>query len=324
MKLSNATRVAGLAIGIGLFAAGAAAAQDCKVGISMKTLGAPYFAAQLDAARARAVELGCATVEADARDDMAKQISDIEDMVAGGVDLLIVNPMDAQGLIPAVNAASEAGVKVVAIDNTLDPAANFVTQVQASSFDNGFLVGQWIAENVPGDLKIALLSGRPADLPGRERRLAVIAGITEGQLRNAGATSFEVVGQGWGNWSTDGGLDAMEDLLIAHPDINIVIGENDSMVLGGKRAIDEAGLTEQIVLAAAADGQKEALELIKTGDYAVTGRNDPALIARTAVDIGLQAVKGELPAGFSKLTYTDPAAIEASNVDTYYNPAAVF
>lgn len=100
----------------------------------MMTLGAPYFAAQLEAAKARAIE-------ADARDDMAKQISDIEDMVAGHVNLLIVNPMDAQGLVPAVNAATAAGVKVVAIDNTLDPTAHFVTQVQTSSFDNGLLVG---------------------------------------------------------------------------------------------------------------------------------------------------------------------------------------
>lgn len=315
---------AGAMLGLTIMAASPATAADCKVGISMKTLGAPYFAAQLEAAKARAIEAGCETVEADARDDMAKQISDIEDMVAGHVNLLIVNPMDAQGLVPAVNAATAAGIKVVAIDNTLDPTANFVTQVQASSFDNGFLVGQWVAENISGPLKIALLSGRPADLPGRERRLAVIAGITEGQLRKSGATSFEIVGQGWGNWSTDGGLDAMEDLLTAHPDINIVIGENDSMVLGGKRAIDEAGLTKQITLAAAADGQKEALDLIKSGGYAVTGRNDPALIARTAVDIGLKAVRGELEPGFSKLTHTDPAAIHAGNVDQYYDPKAVF
>ena len=89
-------------------------------------------------------------------------------------------------------------------------------------------------------------------------------------------------------------------------------------------AIVVGGFTMLIRLGAAADGQKEALDLIKSGGYAVTGRNDPALIARTAVDIGLKAVRGELEPGFSKLTHTDPAAIHGGNVDQYYDPKAVF
>ena len=98
----------------------------------------------------------------------------------------------------------------------------------------------------------------------------------------------------------------MEDLLTAHPDANVVLGENDSMVLGAMKALEAQGKTDVLALAAA-DGQKEALALIKDGKYGATGLNDPDLVARTAVDIGLKAVKGELPVPTSPKLQPDDA-----------------
>jgi ribose transport system substrate-binding protein len=152
----------------------------------------------------------------------------------------------------------------------------------------------------------------------------VFRGLVEAQLRTTGHAGYEVVGQGWGAWSHEGGLKAMEDLLTAHPDINVVLGENDSMVLGARRALEEANRLNGMVLVAAADGQKEALELIKKGEYGATGLNDPDLIARTAVEIGVKALQGKLDPKFPKLYLTKPAAITQENVDQYYRPDAVF
>lgn len=307
---------------------GVAAAQDeeCRLGISMYTLGAPYFAAQEATARRVAEEAGCTVRSADGQNDMIKQIGDIEDMVAGGINVLIVNPRDALGLVPAVNAASAAGVHVVAIDSTLDPSADFITQIQSSNTANGELVGDWLARQM-GDtpIRIALLSGDQGNLVGRDRRLGVVRGLIDSQLNNFGRAQVEIVGQGWGGWSTEGGLDAMEDLLVAHPDINVVLGENDSMVLGARQALVAAGRLDEVLLVAAADGQKEAYELIRTGDYGVTGLNNPNLIAETAVNIGLQALRGEIAAGdLPKLTFTEPAAITQENVDQYYDESSLF
>ena len=94
----------------------AVADQACRVGVSMYTLSAPYFAAQLQAAVAEAKKDGCTVRTADAQNDMVKQIGDIQDMVSAGVNVLIVNPRDPEGLIPAVDAATKAGVKVVGMD----------------------------------------------------------------------------------------------------------------------------------------------------------------------------------------------------------------
>lgn len=320
----NITVRLALAAAASTAALGVAQASACTIGVSMKTLDAPYFAAQEVAAKARAAEIGCEIITADAGNDLNKQVADIEDMVARGVEALVVNPRDSQGLVPAVNAASAQGVKVFIINSTLDSSAEFVTLVQSSNSRNGLLVGRWIADQTKGKpLKIALISGDQGNEVGQERRLGVLAGLLEGQLQNSGTAGFEIVGQGWGLWSNEGGLDAMEDILVAHPDVNVVLGENDSMVLGARNALKAAGKTDAL-LVAAADGQKEALELIMSGEYGATGLNDPAIVATTAVDLAKQAIDGELPEGLGKITYTEPAVITKDNVDQYYRPDAVF
>jgi len=304
---------------------GSAQAADCMIGISMKTLNAPYFAAQEAAAKDQAAKAGCQVATADAQNDMGKQIGDVEDMVSKGVNLLIINAADPQGLVPAINAAAAAGVKVIAIDSTVDPKAKYVTLIQSSNDQNGFQVGQWLAKATQGKvLKIALISGEKGNVVGQERRLGVFRGLVEGQLVNDGKVGFTVVGQGWGGWTHEGGLKAMEDLLVAHPDINIVLGENDSMVLGARKALEAAGKLNDVLLLAAADGQKEALQLIQEGQYGATGLNDPDLIARTAVDVGMKALDGSLPADFPRVDLTTPAAITKDNVSKYYRPDAVF
>ena len=303
---------------------GAAEAADCKVGIAMYTLSAPYFAAQLAAAADEAKKAGCEVSQSDGQNDMGKQIADIEDMVAKGVNLLILNPRDPEGLVAAANAATKAGVKVVVMDSSINPKAHVVTQVRSSNDQNGFLVGEWLAKKMEGKpIKMILLSGSQGNEVGRDRRLGVFKGLLEGQLVDDGHAGFEVLGQGWGAWSTDGGLKAAEDQLQAHPDANVILGENNSMVLGAIKALEAANKKGVLVLAAA-DGQKEALELIKEGKYGATGLNDPALVARTAVDIGVKALKGDLPADFPKLVLTKPDVITQENVDKYYRKDAVF
>ncbi len=306
-----------------LAAAGAHAA--CSVGVSMFTLNAPYYAAQMAAAVDEAKKHGCTVTTADGQNDLTKQIGDVEDMVSKGIQLLIINPRDPEGMVHSVDSAARAGVKVVVIDSGLDPKAHYVTLVQSSNDQNGFLVGQWLAKKMAGKpMKIALISGDKGNIVGQERRLGVMKGVIEQQLVQSGHAGFQIVAQGWGGWNTDGGLKAMEDILTAHPDVNVVLGENDSMVLGARDALKEAHKLDGVLLVAAADGQKDALALIQKGEYGATGLNNPDLVARTGVDIGLKALAGKLPPDFPRVDYTTPTVITQQNVDKYYNPKAVF
>ncbi len=292
------------------------------IGLSMYTLGAPYFAAQKNALKRKAESLGITVIDTEAKDDMNKQLADVEDLLSRGIDLLILNPKDPQGLIPATKAATRAEVPVVIMDSSIDASADFVTTVQSNNQANGELIGQWLVRRMKGrPLRIALLSGTPGNRVGEERRQGVFRGIIEEQLRTTNRVSFEIVSQGWGNWAHEGGLKAMEDILVGQPNFNVMLAENDSMGLGALKAIRESGRRDILVLAAA-DGQKEALELIKKGEYGATGLNNPILVAETALEMGLRYLDGDR--NFPRTTYTPAVCIAADNVDKYYSPNAEF
>jgi ribose transport system substrate-binding protein len=293
------------------------------IGLSMYTLSAPYFAAQAASVEARARELGMNVISVEANNDLNKQLADVEDLIAQGIDVLIFNPKDPLGAVPATKMATAAGIPVFIIDSSIDASADYVTTVQSNNLANGEEVGIWLANRMGDEfIRMALLSGSQGNPVGKERRQGVFRGLIEEQLRAGNHASFEIVAQGWGEWAHEGGLNAMEDILVAFPDINVLLCENDSMCLGAMKAIEEAGKTEDILVLAAADGQKEALELIKTGEYGATGLNDPALVASTAVDLVVEYLNGRRD--FPKLTYTPATAITQENVDQYYNPDAIF
>lgn len=148
--MKKAISALALTVALATLSFGAAEAADCKVGVAMYTLSAPYFAAQVAAAVDQAKKAGCEVSQSDGQNDMSKQIADVEDMVAKGVNLLILNPRDPEGLVAAADAATKAGVKVIVMDSSINPKAHVITQVRSSNDQNGYLVGQWLAKRMQG------------------------------------------------------------------------------------------------------------------------------------------------------------------------------
>lgn len=299
-------------------------AKDVTIGVSMYTLAAPYFAAQTNAVKRKAGEMGVKSVIAtEAHDDMNKQLADVEDLLSKNIDILILNPKDPKGLVPATKAATRAGVPVIIMDSSIDPSADYVTTVQSNNLANGELIGEWLASSMKGQrIRMALLSGTQGNPVGKERREGVFRGIIEQQLRDTNTSGFEILTQGWGNWTHEGGLKAMEDILVARPDANVLLCENDSMCLGALKAISEAGRKGKILVLAAADGQKEAYEAIRRGEYGATGLNDPALVGGTAVEVALGYLSGKRD--YPRIYYTPAAAITKANVEKYYRADSEF
>jgi ribose transport system substrate-binding protein len=299
------------------------ALKNVKIGMSLYTLSAPYFVALMKAAQQKTEAMGMKFVYVNAEDDINKQIASVEDLLAQGINLLILNPRDPKALVQSTKSATKAGVPVIIVDSSIDPSADFVTNILSNNLENGELVGEWLVKNKSGEkLKIALLSGAQGNPVGKERRQGIFRGIIEQQLRSAGQVEFEIVSQGWGNWTYEGGLKAMEDILVAHPDVNVLVSEQDAMALGAMQAIDEAGKSKDILIVAGADGQKEALKLIKEGKYGATGQNDPVQIGERAVEVAARIIAGEKD--FPRIIYTPAVCISIDNVDNYYNPDAIF
>ena len=293
------------------------------IGLSMKTLNAPYFMAQAKSIEKKVKALGMDFIFMDAQDDILRQVGTVEDLLVQGIDLLILNPLDPHALVMATKSATRANVPVIIIDSSIDPGADFITTIQSNNLRNGELVGEWLVKEM-GDtpIKAAVLSGAQGNPVGKERRQGLFRGIIEQQFRTFGKASMELVAQGWGNWTYEGGLTAMEDMLVAHSDINVLLSEQDAMAMGALQAIKEAGKKDDILIVAAADGQKEAFELIMKGEYGATGLNDPVLISEMAVEIASKVLSGET--SFPKVIHTPAVCVSKENVDDFYDPDAIF
>lgn len=307
--------------------AGQKALKDVRIGLSMKQQNAPYFVAQIEIAKKIAADRGFTIIPIDAEGNIEKQISDCEDLLSQNIDVLLINAIDPVAVVPATKAATKAGIPVIGFDTLIDPSGDYLTIVLSNNFENGRLVGAYAAQfYADKPAKAAVLSGTKGNTPGRDRRTGFFTGFIEQELLTKGKCNLDLQVQGWGDWAQELGLKAMEDIIVAYPDINMLIAENDSMALGALKAIQEAGKVDQIRIFAVCDGQKEAMELIKNnneGNYMATGMNDPDLVARTAVELAVDvATKGQIDV--PKVFYTEPIAVTKANVDKFYRPDAIF
>ena len=293
-----------------------------KIGYCTPSLNAPFYVVLSQYIKEYTEGFVMKFVSADGQDDIIKQITSMEDLIATGVNVLILNPLDHKALVPAVNAAVKSGVPVFIVDSYIDPTAKYITSVQANNMGNGELIGEWIVSKLgKTKIKAALICGSQGNPVGKEKRLGFIRGFSEMQLMTQGSVDLTIVSQGWGNWTNNGGLKAMEDILVAYPDINLLVAENDAMGMGALKTINESGKAANITVVGF-DGQKEAYELIKEGKFGATALNSPKELARLTVEAVIKYLNGEKQ--IDKLIYTPAVLITKDNVDKYYDPKAVF
>lgn len=295
-----------------------------KIGYCTPSLNAPYYQALLQSIQANTEKNGMVFLSADGQDDINKQVAAVEDLITKGVDVLLLNPKDPDALIGATKAAKAAGIPVFIIDSSINPSADFVTTIQSNNLANGELAGEWLAKKFGSEkMNIALLSGNAGNPVGKTRKQGLLQGITEEQLRSLGYIDLDIRTQAYTDWSYAGGLKAMEDILVAHPDINVVITESDVCVLGAIKAIAQAGKTNDILIVAGADGQKEAIKYIMDTDfYGCTAMNSPVQIGKNAVEYAIQYMNGKRD--FPKTSFTAPLLITKENAAKYYDPKALF
>lgn len=169
----------------------------------------------------------------DANFDPAKQVADIEDMLAKGVDAIVINPTSPVAVVPVLEKAYDAGVAViiVAADAQTDKATVRILADQVKFGRDG---GQFLADAMGGKGKIISLRG--------------IAGISVDTDRWNGALEafkahpgIEVVGEAYAQWSYDQGRQACESLALAHPEINGVWSSGGAMTQACIEVFNELG-----------------------------------------------------------------------------------
>lgn len=319
MRLTAAIAASVLALSIGACGGdddgGGGSDDELTLGMANFTLAAPYFIGMDEAVKKAADEQGNVEVmSTDANGDAAKLTSDVEDLVAQGVDGLIISAGPLESAPAALNSAEEANIPVVLVDRKLADG-NYTSWIGPDNETIGQQDGEFLAEQLGGQGTIAIISGGPADNTiGSARTNGMLAGIEGTDIETIRAPEF-------GDWSTDGGQEVMEDVLASEQDIDAVFCENDSMCLGAQKAIRDAGREDQIILAGV-DGQKEALKAILDGtNYVVTGLNDSEQIGTQGFERMMAILDGE---DVEKDTVLPSPRITKENAKEYYDPNSIF
>lgn len=260
---------------------------DYTVGIANFTLGGPYFNGMDKAIKAQADDKGVETISTDAGGDAAKLASNVEDLISKNVDAVIISGGPLESAPAVLSSLQAADIPVVLVDRKF-ATGEYTSWIGPDNEAIGVQDGEYLAEQLPDGGKVAIIKGGPAD---NSIGLARTNGLKSVLEPNSAFTLVEA--PDFGNWASDGGLSVMESLLASNKDIDAVFCENDAMCLGAQRAIDDAQLTDQIILAGV-DGQLEALQAIaKPSNYVVTGLNSADEIGRLGLDRTVEILDGK-------------------------------
>ncbi|MBG6199057.1 ribose transport system substrate-binding protein [Labrenzia sp. EL_13] len=246
-----------------------------KVGFAQMESNNPWRIAETKSFHDTAESCGWDLIATDAAGSAAKQVADVDSMIAQGIDVLFLPPREEKPLIPAVKKAKAAGIPTFLVDRSVDPNAakpgeDFVAFLGSDFIDQGRRVAEWTIANFKGDKGIIVeLEGTTGSSPANDRK----KGFDDRILEDG---RFEIVASQSGDFARDLGRQVMETLLQAHPDVNIVYAHNDEMAIGAIQALELAGRKPgEDVLVVSIDGTRDALQAIIDGKMGVTVESSP-------------------------------------------------
>lgn len=208
----------------------------------------------------------------DAQGETAKQVSDVEDLVARGVDAIFLAPREFEGLAPALLAAREAKIPVFLIDREAagKVGEDYVTFIGSNFIEQGERVGKWLAEKTGGKAGIIELQGTSGSSVANDRAKGFRNAIDK-------FPDMKILASQPADFNRANGQKVMENLIQAHgKNITAVYAHNDEMALGAIQALKAAGMNPGTdVLIVSIDGQKSALEAIIAGEMNITVESNP-------------------------------------------------
>jgi len=268
----------------GLALASAAVAQELpplekkeryKVGFAQMESNNPWRIAETKSFQDTAEACNWDLITTDAAGSAAKQVADVDSMIAQGIDVLFLPPREEKPLIPAVMKAKAAGIPTFLVDRSVDQdvaqaGRDYVAFLGSDFVDQGRRVAEWTLENFDGEEGIIVeLEGTTGSSPANDRRKGFDDVMAEHD-------NMSIVASQSGDFARDQGRQVMETLLQAHPDVNIVYAHNDEMAIGAIQALELAGRKPgEDVLVVSIDGTRDALQAIIDGKMGVTVESSP-------------------------------------------------
>ncbi|QXI26441.1 sugar ABC transporter substrate-binding protein [Pseudomonas vanderleydeniana] len=295
MKLPFAGRllaVAVLAATLPLSSAFADAAKP-KVGLVMKSLANEFFVTMQDGAKdyqkAHSADFDMITNGIKNETDTAAQIDIVNQMILSKVDALVIAPADSKALVTVLKKASDAGIKVVNIDNRLDPQV-----LKSKNLDIPFvgpdnrkgarLVGDYLAKTLASGDKVGIIEGVPTTTNAQQR--------TAGFKDAMDAAGMKIVSTQSGNWEIDQGNKVASAMLSEYPDLKALLAGNDNMALGAVSAVRAAGKAGKVQVVGY-DNIEAIKPMLQDGRVLATADQAAAQQAVFGIQNALKLVKGE-------------------------------
>ncbi|KAA8704330.1 MULTISPECIES: sugar ABC transporter substrate-binding protein [Pseudomonas] len=264
-----------------------------KVGLVMKSLANEFFVTMQDGAKdyqkAHAADFDMITNGIKNETDTSAQIDIVNQMILAKVNAIVIAPADSKALVNVLKKASDAGIKVVNIDNRLDPevlkSKNLeVPFVGPDNRKGSRLVGEYLAKQLASGDKVGIIEGVPTTTNAQQR--------TAGFKDAMDGAGMKIVSVQSGNWEIDQGNKVAAAMLSEYPDLKALLAGNDNMALGAVSAVRAAGKAGKVQVVGY-DNIAAIKPMLKDGRILATADQAAAQQAVFGIQNALKLVKGE-------------------------------
>mgnify|MGYP001296012005 FL=1 len=249
--------------------------------VVVSTLNNPFFVSMKDGAEAKAKELGYKLIVLDSQNDPSKELSNVEDLTVRGVKAILINPTDSDAVSNAIRMVNRSNIPVLTLDRGAS-RGEVASHIASDNVVGGELAGNYIAEVVSQDAKVIQLEGIAGTSAARERG--------EGFMNAVKGSKMQLLATQPADFDRTKGLNVMENLLAANPDVQAVFAQNDEMALGALRAVQASGKKVVIV---GFDGTDDGIAAVERGQLAATVAQQPALIGSLGIETADKILKGQ-------------------------------
>ncbi|KQZ29159.1 ribose ABC transporter substrate-binding protein [Mesorhizobium sp. Root552] len=260
------------------------AADKILIGFSQGTLNHPWRVAMVDGNKKYAEEhyKDVELVVTDGQNDSAKQVADVESLIARGVNVLMISPLTSDALTPVVQQALDAGIKVVSMDRKVNVPVT--VHVGALNLPIGESAGKFLVKALDNKGKVIELQGTGGASATVDRH--------DGFMKGIEGSGLEVVASQNCDYLRENAVKFMEDQLqrFGPGEIQAVYAHNDEMALGAIQALEAANRLGEVKVVGV-DGQNNAFEAIAAGKLAATFTYP--YVAPEGIEIAYKLAKGE-------------------------------
>jgi ABC-type sugar transport system substrate-binding protein len=275
-------------------------AKQKKMAIIVSTLNNPWFVFLAQTAAAQAKSLGYESKIFDSQNNTALETDHFENAIASGYSAILFNPTDANGSVVNVVKAKKAGVPVFCMDREVN-SPEATSQILSDSYSGCVSLAKYFVQTLHKKGNYVELLGIVADNNtwARSKGFHSLVDYYPG---------LKMVAQQSADFDRNKGLEVMESILQAHPDIDAVFAGNDAMAMGAFQALVAAGKADHVKVFGF-DGAEDAVQAIKDKKISATAMQFPKVMAQTAANYADAYFKGKrdfpkkIPVAVELVTY---------------------